>query len=242
MSISNVPGWADVQPAGGERHLPVYLFLDTSGSMEGAPIESVHQGLEQFKQEVSTDPFARDVVKVGVITFNSDARLITNGLVPIMDFQPPNLVASGVTRLDLAFKVLFESMNRDVQKPVKGGQKGDWKPAVFILTDGMPTDQNGNVTDRLLMPERDAVINRPKGQIKPSTIVTVGCGPNVDDAMLKNISTGTAFKMGTDAAAFVTLFQYLSQSITDSVSPGGNPDDPFANIQPSSDSDLVRIP
>ena len=244
MAMSNVPGWANVQPAGGERHLPVYLFLDTSGSMEGAPIESVRQGLELFQQEVSTDPFARDVVQVGVITFNSDARLVTNGLVPIADFQPPNLVASGVTRLDLAFKILLESMNRDsdVRKAVKGGQKGDWKPAVFILTDGMPTDQNGNVTDRLWIPERDAVLNRPKGQIKPSSIVTVGCGPNVDDSMLKNISTGTAFKMGTDAAAFVSLFQYLSQSITDSVGPGGNPDDPFANMQPSSDSDLVRIP
>src|SRR5260370_6052922 len=125
---SNVPGWADVQPAGGERHLPVYLFLDTSGSMEGAPIESVRQGLELFQREVATDPFARDVVKVGVITFNSDARLVTNGLVPIANFQPPNLVASGVTRLDLAFKVLLESMNRDsdVLKALKAGQNGDW--------------------------------------------------------------------------------------------------------------------
>src|SRR5690242_20616973 len=89
---SNVPGWANVQPAGGERHLPVYLLLDTSGSMEGAPIESVRQGLELFQREVSTDPFARDVVKVGIITFASDARLVTDGLVPISSFQPPNLV------------------------------------------------------------------------------------------------------------------------------------------------------
>src|SRR5258708_5577322 len=123
---SNVPGWADVQPAGGERLLPVYLLLDASGSMEGAPIESVRQGLELFQREVSTDPFARDVVKVGIITFSSDAQLVTGGLIPIGNFQAPNLVASGVTRLDLAFKALFESINRDsdVAKAVKGGQKG----------------------------------------------------------------------------------------------------------------------
>lgn len=47
---SNVPEWASIQPPGGERHLPVYLLLDTSGSMEGAPIESVRQGLEQFQR------------------------------------------------------------------------------------------------------------------------------------------------------------------------------------------------
>lgn len=237
---SNVPEWASVQPAGGERHLPVYLLLDTSGSMSGAPIESVRQGLEQFQREVSGDQFARDVVKVGIITFASEAQLVTGGLVPISALQPPQLVASGVTRLDLAFKVLLESMDRDVVKAVKGGQKGDWKPAVFVLTDGRPTDEYGHVTDRLWRSARDAVVNRPKGQIKPSVIVAVGCGPDVEDATLKAISTGTAFKMGTSEAAFASLFQYLSQSLTSSVQPGGNIDDPFANVQPS--SDLIRIP
>lgn len=233
MSIqSNVPEWASVQPAGGERHLPIYLLLDTSGSMDGAPIESVRQGLEQFQREVSADPFARDVVRLGVITFNSEARLITNSLVPISDFRPPVLSASGMTALGQAFKVLLESLDRDVTKPIKGGQKGDWKPAVFVLTDGRPTDE--------WQSPRNAVVNRPRGQVKPSVIVAVGCGPDVDDATLKAISTGTAFRMGTSEAAFVALFQYLSQSITSSVQPGGNIQDPFADIPPA--EDLIRIP
>ena len=239
---SNIPEWASVQPPGGERQLPVYLLLDTSSSMEGAPIESLRNGLELFQQEVSSDPFARDIVKVGIITFSSEAQLVTEGLIPISNFQPPNLTASGVTRLDLAFQVLLESMEKDVAKAIKGGQKGDWKPAIFILTDGYPTDESGNATDRLWRHPRDLVENNPKGQIKPSTIVTVGCGPNVDDDKLKKISTGTAFKMGTSEAAFVALFQYLSQSITQSVQPGGNVEDPFANMQISPDSDLYRIP
>lgn len=210
---SNAPDWAHVESAGGERHLPVYLLLDTSSSMEGAPIESVRQGVEQFQSEVSNDQFARDVVKVGVIAFASDAQLVTEGLTPIADFQPPMLTTSGVTRLDLAFEVLLESMDRDVVKPVKGGQKGDWKPAIFVLTDGRPTNEYGNSTDSLWRPIRDAVVNRPKGRIKPGAIVAVGCGPNVDDAVLKAISTGTAFRMGTSEAAFSALFQYLTQSI-----------------------------
>ncbi|BAC08526.1 vWA domain-containing protein [Thermosynechococcus vestitus] len=237
---SNVPEWANVEVPGGERHLPVYLLLDTSSSMEGAPIESLHQGLEQFQREVSSDQFARDIVKVGVITFASDAQLVTGGLVPISDFQPPMLTASGVTRLDLAFTVLLESIDRDVVRPVKGGQKGDWKPAVFVLTDGRPTDRHGIATDELWRPARDALVNRPKGEIKPSVIVAVGCGPHVDDDTLKAISTGTAFKMGTSEAAFVALFQYLSQSLTTSTQLGGNMEDPFANAQPS--SELIRIP
>lgn len=245
MSIqSTVPAWANVEAPGGERHMPVYLLLDTSQSMEGAAIEAVRLGLEQFQREVSTDPFARESVKVGIITFATDAKLINDKLVPIAEFQAPDLIASGVTRLDLAFQVLFQSINRepDVMKAQKGGQKGDWKPAVFVLTDGQPTNGSGYVDNSLWQPARDALINRPKGLIKPSIIVAVGCGPNVDDTTLKNISTGTAFRIDTDQAAFAELFGYLSQSIVNSVQPGGNPDDPFANMQPSSDSSLIRIP
>jgi uncharacterized protein YegL len=44
----------------GQRRLPVYLLLDTSGSMEGAPIESVRLGVEQFQSEVAQDDIARD--------------------------------------------------------------------------------------------------------------------------------------------------------------------------------------
>ncbi|MFZ5822826.1 MAG: VWA domain-containing protein [Bacillota bacterium] len=237
---ASVPEWASVQPAGGERHLPVYLLIDTSGSMAGAPIESVRQGLELFQREVAEDPFARDVVRVGVITFASSGDLITKGLVPVAEFRPPQLEASGVTRLDLAFQVLLESMDRDVVRAVKGGQKGDWRPIVFLLTDGRPTDETGNVSDQLWRPARDAVLTRPSGQTKVATIVSVGCGPNVDDNTLKAISTGHTFRMGTSSAAFVALFQYLTQSITSSVGPGGNPHDPFANspLPP----ELVRIP
>jgi hypothetical protein len=73
-------------------------------------------------------------------------------------------------------------------------------------------------------------------------IVAVGCGPDVDDETLKAISTGPAFRMGTDSAAFVALFQYLSQSITISAQPGGNPDDPFADLAAPSAAGLIRIP
>jgi uncharacterized protein YegL len=241
---SNVPEWANIQPPGGERHMPVYLLLDTSSSMEGAAIEAVRRGVEQFQNEVARDSFARRVVKVGVITFASEARLVGDRLMPISEFEKPDLEASGVTRLDLAFEVLFDSMNRDsdVAKAVKGGQKGDWKPAVFVLTDGQPTDHEGNVTDDLWVPARNMVINRPRGQIKPSSIVAVGCGPNVVDDTLKKISTGVAFHIDKDSAAFVALFGWLSQSITASVAPGGNPDDPFANVPLPPDSGLIRIP
>jgi len=210
--------------------------------MQGTPIEAVRSGLGQFQREVASDPFARDSVRVGVITFGSKAFLATGGLVPVESFGAPELGASGVTRLDLAFKELQRSMDRDVARPIKGGQKGDWRPGVFILTDGRPTDEAGNQTDALWQPAREAIVNRRIGQTKPSVIVAVGCGPDVDDDTLTAISTGSAFRIDPHHYNFVALFQYLSQSITNSAQPGGNTDDPFADLGASSDADLIRIP
>lgn len=87
-------------------------------------------------------------------------------------------------------------------KSIRGAQKGDWRPVVFVLTDGQPT-----VDHDVWKAARDAIVERPKGQIKTSVIFAVGCGPNVIDDTLKAISTGTAFRMGTDATSFTELFK-----------------------------------
>lgn len=228
LAFSKVPEYTNIN-----RYLPVYILLNISRSMKGVPVESLNQGLELFRSEVISDPFARDVVKVGVITFSNEAQLVANRLMHISKFLPPHLAVGGKrSRLDLAFKVLLQSIDRDVKKGTKGGVQGDWRPVIFVLMNEMPTDKDGKVTDRLWQKGRDALINRPKGQIRPGNIIAVGLGPNVDDVTLRNISTGTVFKMGTDAVTFVTLFQYLSQSISNSVRLGDNPGEP----------DIIRIP
>jgi len=239
-TLNSAPGWMVSEPPGGERALPVYLLLDTSGSMRGVPIESLTQGLEQFQKETSDDPFARDVVKVGLITFDSGARLLDDKLVPIAEFKIPHLVAEGWTRLDLAFLELAKSMDRDISKPKKGtNQKGDWRPMVFVLTDGYPTDENGGSSDTLWRAAREAVMKRPAGSIKPSTIVAVGCGVDVKDETLREISTGTAFRMGSESAAFNAFLQFVTQSVISAVQPGSNPEQPAPNVPPPPGSVVV---
>jgi len=194
----------DVALGEGMRRLPVYLLLDCSGSMAGAPIEAVRRGVELFAQEVLNDPFARETVYVGVITFDSDARMVTNGLVPIEQFQPPQLSASGSTSLGKALRLLQESLDRDVRPAVKGGEKGDWKPLVFILTDGEPTDD--------WQTPRQEILNRQ--QRKVLNVITVGCGPYINEQNLKAIAIGPTFRMDNSEASFRTFFQWVSQSVT----------------------------
>lgn len=233
--------WNVEMPASQQRRLPVYLLLDTSGSMAGAPIESVRMGLEQFKNEVLDDEISRPCVHVGVITFGNDAELVTGNLQPINSFEPPTLSAEGVTRLDKAFKVLRESIDRDLRRPIQGGRRGDFKPIVFILTDGLPTDDNGYESDLLWKPEHEALVNRPTGQIKVNEIFAAGCGENVQNTTLKAItSKGNAFRMGTSQAAFVDFFKFVSMSIACSLALGSNPDD-GVNYPPTPNG-MIQIP
>ena len=187
----------------GERRLPVYLILDTSGSMIGAPIEAVRHGVEQLEEEIKEDTFAAETVYIGVITFGGEAEFITRGLIPFIDFEPPVLSAGGETPLGRALWLLIESLDNDVKSGVKGGEKGDWKPLVFILTDGEPTDEWREPREEILKREVKKVIN----------IVTVGCGPHINQQNLKEIAIGPTLNMSNDERSFKAFFKWVTQSV-----------------------------
>lgn len=187
----------------GVRRLPVYLLLDCSGSMDGAPIEAVRRGVELFAQEVRSDTFANQTVHVAVITFDDDARMVTKGLAPIEEFRPPQISAAHSTSLGKALQVLRESLDKDVRPTVKGGEKGDWKPLVFILTDGEPTDDWQTPRQEILARQQRKVLN----------VITVGCGPHLNEQNLKAIAIGPTFRMDNSESSFKAFFQWVSQSV-----------------------------
>jgi len=57
-------------------------------------------------------------------------------------------------------------------------QKGDYKPLVFLLTDGQPTDK--------WKPAAEAV--RRANNPKIANIYAIGCGPDVDTNILRQIT------------------------------------------------------
>jgi len=94
----------------GIRRLPIYLLLDTSGSMAGEPIQDVRLGVETFQREVGNDPFAEETVYIGVITFGGEAEFVTKGLIPIGkfsdEFNTESISANGQTPLGQALWLL----------------------------------------------------------------------------------------------------------------------------------------
>src|SRR5271154_6652974 len=71
---------------------PCVLLLDTSGSMNGAPIKALNDGLAAFRDELSNDALARRRVEVAVVTFGAEVK-VAQDFVTVDSFTPPTLEA-----------------------------------------------------------------------------------------------------------------------------------------------------
>ena len=58
------------------RRLPVYILIDTSGSMKGEPIESVKVGLSDMIASLRLDPYALETACISIITYDKDVKQI----------------------------------------------------------------------------------------------------------------------------------------------------------------------
>lgn len=192
------------------RRLPIYLVIDTSGSMLGAPINAVTQALQVFQAALNSDPRAIETVFVSVITFDSVARQVTP-LTDVPSFKPPTLQASGSTCLGDALKMLEECIRRECVKNSTETQKGDWKPLVFIFTDGQPTDSWMDAADYLK-------------QQKVGNIIACAAGDSADEQMLKNLSPTVVKVNDTTEQSIKAFFNWVTQSVLlTSQSVGTNP-------------------
>lgn len=68
------------------RRLPVYLLIDTSGSMRGESIHSVNVGVQAMLSALRQDPYALESVHISIITFDNEAREYVP-LTALADFQ-----------------------------------------------------------------------------------------------------------------------------------------------------------
>ena len=155
------------------RRLPVYLLMDCSGSMSGEPIEAVRQGMKALLMELKSDPQALETVWLSVITFSSSARQVVP-LTELNQFKEPPIDASGSTAMGEALKLLASCIDKEVKKSTQD-QKGDWKPLIFMMTDGEPTDSWEGPADSIK-------------QKKPGNFIACGAGPNVNENTLKRLT------------------------------------------------------
>ena len=212
----------------GMRRLPVYLLLDCSGSMAGEAIESVRMGLRALLSDLQGDPQALETVWLSVITFDSSAKQVVP-LTEIGLFQEPTLNASGTTALGDALTVLAKSIETEVRKTTDS-QKGDWKPMVFLMTDGMPTDSWEGPADELK-------------KKKPGNIIACAAGPGGDDTVLKRITETVVRLPDTSPGSLGAFMNWVTASISTTSASVATQGDAAVNLPAlPKDAGIVIVP
>ena len=181
------------------RRLPVYLLIDTSGSMKGEPIESVKVGIETMLSTLRNDPYALETVNISIITYDKDVKQILP-LTPIDELQLPEITTpdSGPTHMGAALKKLLEMVDVEVNKGTPT-QKGDWMPLLFLMTDGHPAD----------IMEFNEVVPKIKNSLF-ATVVCCAAGPKAKTEDLKRL-TDRVYQIDTlDSASLMKFFKWVS--------------------------------
>ena len=184
------------------RRLPVYFLLDTSGSMRGEPIQALNNALSGMVNTLRSDAQALDSLWISIVTYDREVKEIAP-LTELVSFQLPEITCpqSGPTNTGAGLEYIIQQVKKDV---IKGSstQKGDWKPLLFVFTDGKPSD----------MPlYREKII-----EIKNLNFgAVVGCaaGPKADDIILKELTDIVVHLDSADSSTLKQFFKWVSETI-----------------------------
>ncbi len=192
------------------RRLPVYFLIDISESMVGEPIQQVEEGLATIIQALKTDPNAIETVWVSIIVFAGQPKTLVP-LQEIISFYPPKFPIGSGTSLSKGLGHLMFELRKNIVRTT-AEQKGDWKPIVFLFTDGVPTDDT-----------KYAISEWKQNWQRTANLVAISFGSEIDTQLLSELTDTVLHFKNTDATAYKHFFKWITDSIkTSSVSVENN--------------------
>jgi uncharacterized protein YegL len=183
-----------------EPRVPFVLLLDTSGSMQGPPIEALNSGLMQCRDELLADALAAKRVELAVVTFGGSVNVVTE-FTTAEQFSPQSLIADGDTPMGGAILKGIEMLAQRKQT-YKGHGIAYYRPWIFLITDGAPTDQWHEAARRI-----------KDGELKKAFLFFSVGVDDADQGVLKQLSSQRE-PLKLKGLRFRDLFQWVSSSLT----------------------------
>ena len=185
------------------RRLPVYLVLDTSGSMQGEPIEAVKNGLAALLSLLRQDPHALDTVHICLMTFARKVQTL-KALTALDEFVMPEIPEPepGPTHTGEALRHVCMAVAQDVQRST-AEHKGDWRPLLFLLTDGGASDIQ--VFNEVLPLVRNAGF---------ASVVGCAAGPRAKPEELRKFCDHVVSLDTMDRNSFQAFFTWVSSAVS----------------------------
>jgi uncharacterized protein YegL len=183
-----------------EPRCPCLILADTSLSMMGASVGELNKGIEVLRDELRADPLASLRVEVGIVGFGGSAKTVQD-FVTVDQFDPPKLSAWGGTPMGGAIAEGLKLLDARKAEYRAGGILY-YRPWIFLITDGEPTDEWQSAVHSVHQGEAD----------KKFSFFAVG----VEEAnmeILAQIAPPTRPPVKLQGLAFGKLFQWLSVSM-----------------------------
>lgn len=180
-----------------EPRCPCILLLDTSSSMQGERIKQLNGGIKGFKEELMADSMAVKRVEIAIVTFGPvkiESEFQTADV-----FEPPVLKTNEKTPMGSAIELAVDMINTRKDTYRQNGISY-YRPWIFLITDGEPTDNCTNA----------AKLIRDGEESKAFMFFAVGV-ERANMQILRRISVRDPLKL--KGLKFKELFSWLSNSL-----------------------------